>query len=113
MTDICFLFHCIMSLSRKISFFKIIAALEGISFLVLLGIAMPMKYMWGEPWMVQKVGMAHGLLFVLYVLAVFQLKSDFGWNTKQLGIALLGSVLPFGTFYVTGKMLPEIKGGSR
>jgi len=89
--------------------FRWIANLEGISFLLLLFIAMPLKYVWDKPWLVQQVGMAHGLLFVAYIFAVLLLKKSFGWNTRQTLVALALSFVPFGTFYVTGRMLGSEK----
>lgn len=91
-------------MNRHIAF-KWIANLEGISFLLLLIIAMPLKYIWQEPWMVQQLGMAHGILFVGYVVAVVIFRKTFSWNVKQTVIALLLSFVPFGTFYVTGRMM--------
>jgi integral membrane protein len=85
----------------------LVGHLEGISFLILLFIAMPLKYVWGEPWMVQKVGMLHGLLFVLYIALTYLEKDRFKWNVMQTLIALFMSVLPFGTVYVVRKMLPN------
>jgi integral membrane protein len=87
--------------------FRLVAALEGISFLMLLCIAMPLKYIWGQPQMVQVVGMAHGLLFVLYIYAVVLNRSSLGWNLRQTMLALALSVVPFGTFYVTRRMMRE------
>lgn len=92
--------------TTSIGRFKLVADLEGISFLVLLLIAMPLKYMWGKPWLVQNIGMAHGLLFVLYLLAILQNKAELGWNWKKSALAAFLSVIPFGTFYVTRKMIP-------
>ncbi|MDC7993575.1 DUF3817 domain-containing protein [Altibacter sp. HG106] len=85
--------------------FKIISTLEAISFLVLLGIAMPLKYVWGLPQMVRVVGMAHGLLFVAYLGGALYMKEKLGWNWKTLGIVALCSVLPFGPFYAEKKYL--------
>ena len=51
---------------------RVIGLLEGISFLVLLGVAMPLKYVWDEPQAVRGVGMAHGVLFLAYVTAAVQ-----------------------------------------
>jgi integral membrane protein len=90
---------------KKITAFKWTANLEGISFLLLLGIAMPLKYFWQEPWLVQQLGMAHGILFVAYVIAVLVLRRSFSWNTKETLLALFLSFVPFGTFYVTGSMM--------
>lgn len=92
---------------NKIVAFKWIASAEGISFLLLLAIAMPLKYLYQQPWLTQQLGMAHGILFVAYVYAVLAWRRSFGWNLKKTLLALLLSCIPFGTFYVTGRMLPQ------
>lgn len=91
---------------KNSAIFRWIANLEGVSFLVLLFIAMPMKYIWEKPWLTQQVGMAHGVLFVAYVIAVLVYKKMFGWNIRDTALALFLSFVPFGTFYVTSKMIP-------
>lgn len=90
---------------NKLVLFRWIANLEGVSFLLLLLIAMPLKYIWQQPWLVQQVGMAHGVLFVGYVIAVLAVKKDFSWTNKQMLLAMFLSFVPFGTFYVTGRMM--------
>lgn len=95
--------------NTRLGRFRLVAALEGISFLVLLGIAMPLKYIWHQPEMVRQVGMIHGLLFVLYILAILQNKIVLGWPTGKTALAMLLSVIPFGTFYVTSRMIPKMK----
>lgn len=89
----------------SIKSFRIISTLEAISFLVLLGIAMPLKYMWDMPQMVQIVGMAHGVLFVLYVLGAIYMFKKLQWSFPDLFIVVACSVLPFGPFYVERKYL--------
>ncbi len=84
---------------------RIIAWLEGISFLVLLFIAMPMKYFADEPWLNKQVGMAHGMLFVLYVILVIEVKIALNWSLKKTAIALGASILPFGTFFINNKWI--------
>jgi integral membrane protein len=83
---------------------RLIAILEGISYLVLLFIAMPLKYFWGLPEMVKKIGMVHGWLFVLYVLllALAHYQMKWPWSKTILGFIL--SFIPFGTFYAEKKM---------
>lgn len=85
--------------------FKIIALLEGISFLVLLFIAMPLKYFADQPWMTKQVGMAHGLLFVLYVILVIEVKIALDWSFRKTFIALAASIVPFGTFCINDKWM--------
>ncbi len=85
--------------------FKIISTLEAISFLVLLGIAMPLKYIWDLPQMVRVVGMAHGILFIAYLVGAYFMKEKLQWNWKTLMIVAVCSVLPFGPFYAEKKYL--------
>lgn len=73
--------------------------MEGVSFLVLLLIAMPLKYAAGRPEAVKHVGMAHGVLFVLYVLLVVMVGIGRGWSARKMGLALLASLVPLGTFW--------------
>ena len=82
---------------------RIIAFAEGISFLVLLGIAMPLKYIAGIPEVVRVVGMAHGVLFVLYVVLLIQVAIERDWSWKKSILAFLASLVPFGTFYADAK----------
>jgi integral membrane protein len=79
--------------------FRIIAFAEGISYLILLFIAMPLKYVWGQPGAVKSFGTIHGLLFVLYILYLFLCKIEYRWTVKKALILLGISVVPFGNFY--------------
>ena len=94
-----------MSLEKQIKLFKWISILEGLSFLILLFIAMPLKYLYEMPQMVQQVGMAHGVLFIAYVIGGILLFKPMNWSFKQIGVILGCSVLPFGPFYVEKKYL--------
>lgn len=87
--------------------FRISGWLEGLSYLLLLGVAMPIKYVWGDPSWVSVVGMAHGLLFVLYVGLAFVLYDRENWSVKKLGYAMLASFLPFGPFVFDAKVLDK------
>lgn len=88
-----------------LKFFKLIAMLEGTSLLLLLGFAMPMKYFFQEPIFVKIIGMAHGLLFIAYLILAVMQKIASNWSLKTLAIVSIASVLPFGTFYVDKKYL--------
>ena len=83
--------------------FRIISFLEGTSFLLLLFIAVPIKYFQGDASYVKMLGMPHGILFMLYLVLAIILKKEMNWNYKTLGIVLVASVIPFGTFYVDKK----------
>ncbi len=90
---------------KSVKRLRVIGLLEGISFLVLLFIAMPLKYFADEPWLTRQVGMAHGVLFVLYVILVIEVKLAMDWSIKKMLIALGASIIPFGTFYINDKFI--------
>jgi integral membrane protein len=77
---------------------RIIGISEGISFLVLLLIAMPLKYYVGFPLAVKYVGWIHGILFIAYILAVFFSIKAMRWGWFAVLVALGASLLPLGTF---------------
>ncbi|MCF0039559.1 DUF3817 domain-containing protein [Dyadobacter fanqingshengii] len=86
---------------------RIVAFLEGISYLVLLGIAMPLKYIAGLPQAVRVVGMAHGVLFVLFVVLLIQVATERSWTFKKSLLSFISSLVPFGTFYADAKWFRE------
>lgn len=86
---------------------RVIGFWEGVSFLVLLGIAMPLKYFAGHPEAVRVVGMAHGILFLLYVWAAIQAALDHDWSWRKTALVLVASLLPAGPFVVDAKLLRE------
>lgn len=85
-------------MKNTIRWFRIIAIAEGISFLILLGIAMPLKYFAGIPIAVTIAGSIHGLLFIAFMILAWEVKNildkPFTWYVK----AFIASILPFGTF---------------
>jgi integral membrane protein len=87
--------------------FRLVALLEGVSYILLLFIAVPIKYWGGDEQWVKLLGMPHGILFVSYVIFAFLIKENEKWGMKDLGIVLLASILPFGTFYVDWKYLKK------
>lgn len=82
---------------------------EGVSYLVLLIIAMPLKYWAGMPQPVRIVGMAHGILFIAYIVALLHATVFYKWSVKTLLIAFLLSFLPFGTFFLEKVLNAEKK----
>ena len=83
---------------------RVIAFFEGISFLALLGIAMPLKYMAANPEPVRIVGMAHGVLLVAYVIFLLWTKIEHRWTYSKTTLAFIASLVPFGTFYADKKL---------
>jgi integral membrane protein len=91
-------------------FFKIVAILEGISYLVLFSnmlIIKPTNVVLYKT-LLFPIGMAHGVLFVTYILVAIVLKFKENWDFKKFGIISLASIVPFGTFYMEKKYLKNV-----
>lgn len=88
-----------------INIFRIIAFLEGVSYILLLFIATPIKYFSGDEQYVKLLGMPHGILFMAYIILAFMFKREKQWNNTDFFIILIASIIPFGTFYVDNKYL--------
>jgi len=84
---------------------RVVGFWEGVSFLLLLGVAMPLKYWAGEPGAVRVVGMAHGVLFLLYVWCAVQAAVEHEWTWKRTALVLVASLLPAGPFVVDARVL--------
>lgn len=82
---------------------RILAFAEGISLLVLLFIAMPLKYLLNQPEAVEVVGMLHGLLFIGYSLLLLYRGLNQGWKLRVMAISFLCAFIPGGTFYADRK----------
>ena len=89
----------------SLNIFRIVAFLEGLSYILLLFIATPIKYLMDDPQYVKLLGMPHGILFVAYIALAFLFKEQFKWNLKEFAIVLIASLIPFGTFYIDRKYL--------
>lgn len=85
---------------------RIVAFVEGCSYL-LLGFTMLLKYKFSLPQPNYIVGMAHGLLFVLYILLVVQVAFLHRWSIIKVFWAFLVSLIPFGTFYADKKLFRQ------
>lgn len=88
---------------------QIVAFLEGLSFLLLLGVAMPLKYYYGYEHATQSIGMAHGLLFIAYVVMIIPAKQDLSWSWSRTFIVFLASVVPLGTFVAEYKIFRKVR----
>ena len=83
---------------------------EGISFLLLLGICMPLKYIMEIPQPTTYVGMAHGILFILYCLYVLLVAYQLKWDYTVIFWSLLASLIPFGPFVADRHIFSKVKG---
>jgi integral membrane protein len=94
-------------LATNLGRLRIVGFGEAISWLLLLGYAMPMKYIWHNPLPVKYVGWVHGLLFMVYVLFAIIVKFENKWSFKKLATACIAAFLPFGTFIFDAKLKAE------
>ena len=86
---------------------RVVAFVEGCSYLLLLGIAMPLKYFLGMPLAVKIVGAIHGGLFVLFCVALVQAMIAARWSMLRAIIVFASSLVPFGTFFIDARLKRE------
>lgn len=91
-----------------INIYRLTAFLEGVSYILLLFIAVPIKYLLNEALYVKILGMPHGILFILYVLLSIIAKIKYNWNFRKFLFISIASLVPFGTFYIDKKYLKKL-----
>lgn len=89
------------------NFFKWVGRIEGLSFLLLLVVAMPMKYVWGNPLPVKYAGWLHGVLFMLYLGAALFVYIEYKWKFSKLLLAGLASLIPLGPWFFEKRLLSK------
>jgi len=94
-------------LIKQLHRFRMVAIAEGISFLILLLIAMPLKYIFDIPQAVKVVGWIHGALFVTFIYFTFEIFTSFKKDILWLGKAFFASVIPLGTFIFDRELKQE------
>lgn len=91
-----------------INIYRLTAFLEGVSYILLLFIAVPIKYLLNEALYVKILGMPHGMLFILYILFSIIAKIKYNWNFRKFLVISIASLVPFGTFYIDKKYLTKL-----
>ena len=94
-------------MTTPLSRLRIIGFIEGISYIVLLGVAMPLKYFAGYPLAVKYTGWAHGVLFVAFGIALIDVWINRKWSFIKVLRAFVASLLPFGTFILDKSLKAE------
>ncbi|MBC9929000.1 DUF3817 domain-containing protein [Chitinophaga qingshengii] len=95
--------------STPVGRLRIISYLEGISLLILLFIAVPLKYLSGSPGLTKLMGPVHGLLFLLFIFNAVSVGVEYKWKFKDTTWkVILACFIPFGTFYIDKKILSKI-----
>lgn len=83
---------------------RIVTLIEGVSFLLLLGVAMPLKYMADMPMAVKIAGWIHGLLFVALCYLLFRVTLEERWPLGRSAMVFIAALLPFGPFIIDRRM---------
>src|SRR5688572_15441168 len=91
-------------MNRAVHFLRMVGLTEAVSYMLLVGVAMPLKYIWGQPQAVRVVGMIHGILFILYCAALVRATISAKWPLSRAMLLFVASLLPFGPFLVDGRM---------
>jgi len=86
--------------------FRLINKIEGISFIILIFIAMPLKYSFGYPMATKIVGSIHGMLVFAFLYQIYEAKKEAGFTLKETALYTALSLVPFGSFY-TDKLLAK------
>ncbi|WP_375723442.1 DUF3817 domain-containing protein [Arcobacter sp. KX21116] len=84
--------------------FRIISYIEGLSYLTLLFIAMPIKYIAENPYPVKIIGMTHGILFILFMIFLFESLKKYSWENRFSTKLFIYSIIPFGSFIIEKKI---------
>jgi integral membrane protein len=97
-------------MNSRIRAFATVALIEGISYIVLLGIAMPLKYYFGIPLAVKIVGWAHGILFMLYMILLLRCWIECKWTLSRVIFYFTAALLPIVPFFVEKRLKREYSG---
>lgn len=99
-----------MHFKTAIGRLRLLGFLEGISLLVLMGIAVPYKYIYGNSALVKAIGPIHGVLFLLFVFNTISVGIQYKWKfSTTTWKVLLACIIPFGTFYVDRSILSRME----
>ena len=91
-------------MNRAVHFLRIVGLTEAVSYMLLVAVAMPLKYIWGQPKAVSVIGMIHGILFVLFCIALARATIAAKWPFSRAALLFVASLLPFGPFLLDGRM---------
>jgi integral membrane protein len=99
-------------LDTRIGRLRMLGMIEAVSFLLLLGVAMPLKYVWQMPVYVKVVGWAHGMLFVSFCCALLFAMLHHKWSIPKAAKFFIAALLPFGPFIVDKSLKQEDEAAS-
>ncbi|TGD79614.1 DUF3817 domain-containing protein [Hymenobacter wooponensis] len=96
-------------LKSPIGRLRLLGYAEGLSLLLLIGVAVPLKYFYHDPTLVRALGPVHGAMFLLFIVNSLRIGLEDRWPAATLGKVLLSCVVPFGTFYADHVLLKPLQ----
>ena len=91
-------------LTTAVGRLRLVGMIEGASYVLLVFIAMPLKYIWGDPSWVRHIGMAHGVLFVAFGFTLIDAWAHKKWSIRQALVPFIASLVPFGPFVIDRRL---------
>lgn len=88
---------------------RLLGYIEGISLLLLIGVAVPLKYYLHSPHITRIPGSIHGALFLLFIFNTISVAIEYNWKAELIFKVIIACVIPFGTFYIDHKILKNIQ----
>lgn len=98
-----------MNFGDPVARLRVLGIVEGVSFLLLLFVAMPLKYFFAFPAAVKVVGFIHGLLFILFCFALFNAKIARRWSVCKALVPFVAALLPGGPFFIDRRLRAEVQ----
>ena len=91
-------------MQNPVAFLRLVTLLEAVSYLALLGVAMPLKYLWGLPLAVRIAGSIHGALFVVLCFALLRVLQQTDWPLRRAALVFFASLIPVVPFLMDARM---------
>lgn len=82
---------------------------EACSSILLFGVAMPLKYIWGDDFLIRPIGMAHGILWMAYVGLASLGQLEYKWSWKLTAWLIVASIVPAGPFFADARLLRDVE----
>ena len=95
------------ALKDPVARLRLVGKVEAVSYLLLLGVAMPLKYLAGQPLAVRIVGLAHGILFILLGILTLKMMTEHDWPLKKAAMVMVAALLPFGPFIIDRRLAED------
>ena len=94
-----------MSLPRDLAVYRVAAVVTGVGLLLLVLVAMPLRYLGDEPWLSRTYSPIHGAIFMVYVVVVIWVTTRRGWSPGKALLIILAGAVPFASFFVERRVI--------